>query len=131
MFILLADDDAEDLELFQELMLSHEPDVTISTASSGKALMQFLAGRNNDQLPDLIILDYNMPQMKGAELLWELSSDKRYKAIPKYVLSTSDSDTHIKECMDKGAAAYFVKPGNLGDMKVMIKKILEAGNLKS
>jgi CheY-like chemotaxis protein len=128
MFILLADDDPEDLELFQELMSSIEPNLVIKAVSSGKALVEFLSTCSEGRFPDLIILDYNMPQMKGAELLWELSSDKRYGGIPKYVLSTSDSAAHIKECMDKGASAYFVKPGNLSEMETMIRNILASLN---
>ncbi|MEP7164732.1 MAG: response regulator [Ferruginibacter sp.] len=123
-FILLADDDPEDLELFEEAILQLEPEARVNYVVNGKGVMEFLAACSDDELPDLIIMDYNMPQMTGVDVLTRLNGICRYKPIVKLILSTSCSETHIKKSLDNGARDYFVKPDNFIELKILVKKML-------
>jgi CheY-like chemotaxis protein len=122
--ILLADDDPEDLELLEEAILNIEPEARVNQVLNGKKVMEFLVNCNDSELPCLIILDYNMPEMTGAEVLNWLGSQRRYQFIPKVVLSTSKAETHIKQCMDNGAINYFVKPFNMKELLTLTKTML-------
>lgn len=108
--ILLADDDQEDLELLTEVLLQLEAETKLHTVNNGSMVLDYLDKAGDDELPSLIVLDYNMPNMNGAEVLEQLCKDPRYQNIPKIIWSTSNNSSYIKECMEKGATSYFVKP---------------------
>ncbi|MCW3093102.1 MAG: response regulator receiver [Ferruginibacter sp.] len=127
--ILLADDDPEDLELLEEAILSIEPGAIVKHFYNGREVIDFLRECSDSELPCLIILDYNMPQMTGAELLTSLGDDNRYKTIPKMVLSTSNAEAHIKLCLKNGATDYFVKPFDMKELQKLAGKMLSVCNL--
>jgi len=125
-FILLADDDQEDLELLSEVILELEGDTRLHTVNNGSMVIDFLQKTKDEELPSLIVLDYNMPNMNGAEVLSLLCQDPRYQKIPKIVWSTSNNSSYIKECMEKGATSYFVKPAthkNLQEQAIQMLKM--------
>ena len=121
--ILIADDD-EDLELIEDAILKIEPQATLSKFPNGKFVVDFVQRSADNDLPDLIILDYNMPEMNGSQVLAFMSKDNRLNNIPKLVLSTSSAPIHIHECMANGAAEYFVKPNNMADLRKVAVKML-------
>jgi CheY-like chemotaxis protein len=122
--ILIVDDDLEDLELLQEIILGIEPGAVVHCISNAKEVINFLSGRESNKLPCLIILDYNMPEMNGAEVLSELNNHRKYQSIPKVILSTSNSDIYIQKCMQNGALNYFVKPGSLKELELLTIRML-------
>ncbi len=122
--ILLADDDLEDLELIEDSIKLIEPSAILHKEYNGKAVLDYLARISDKELPCLIVLDYNMPELKGSEVLAELCVQPRFTEIPKVILSTSSSWIYIKECMDNGATEYMVKPTNWNDMENLSKKLL-------
>ncbi len=60
--------------------------------------------------PDLVVIDLNLPVIKGQTVLRDLKCDPEWKSVPAVVLSSSDLDKDIEECLGLGAEAYFVKP---------------------
>jgi CheY-like chemotaxis protein len=122
--ILMADDDPEDLELIEDAVLHIRPEARLHKVHSGKKAIEFLSRQKDDELPCLMILDYNMPELNGAEVLSELNAHSRYKNIPKLILSTSNAPLHVHECMSKGAAEYFVKPTNMKELNALVEKML-------
>ncbi len=126
--ILLADDDPEDLELLQEALLQSEPGLKIHLADSGKKVIDFLTKSPDNDLPSLIVLDYNMPDVKGPEVLAKLHKETRYRGIPKIVWSTSNNNHYIRECMENGAATYFVKPSTTKELQQQAKEMLGFSN---
>jgi len=122
--ILIADDDPEDLELIEEALLSVEPTAELHTFADGLSAYEYLHTRMDNDLPSLIILDYNMPKLTGIDLLLRLNAQTRYKDIPKIVLSTSSAGPHKHECMVNGAAAYIVKPDSMTEMHNVAKKLV-------
>jgi CheY-like chemotaxis protein len=126
--ILMADDDLEDIELMETAIIRIAPKVTLQKVVNGKDVIDYLAQRSEADLPCLIILDYNMPELTGAEVLSIICKEKRYENIAKIVLSTSSTPAYINECMKNGATEYFVKPDNMTALATMAKKLLDYCN---
>jgi CheY-like chemotaxis protein len=124
----MADDDLEDIELMETAIISIEPTTNFHKVVNGKAVIDYLERQTDDQLPCLIILDYNMPELTGSEVLAVICKDKRYEGIPKIILSTSSTPAYINECMKNGATEYLVKPDNMAALATMAKKLLNYCN---
>jgi CheY-like chemotaxis protein len=122
--ILMADDDFEDLELIESAITTIQPDAELHKVTNGQAVIDFLANQPDAKLPCLIILDYNMPELTGSEVLAVIKKEKRYDVIPKVILSTSNTPAYIHECMNNGATEYFVKPDNMPELRKLAKKML-------
>ena len=78
----------------------------------------------NHQLPDLILSDIRMPQMRGDEFLLQMKSDENYQHIPIVMLSGEDSTTERERLLQGGAADYIVKPFNPLELKTRLKRIV-------
>ncbi|MEP7171012.1 MAG: response regulator [Bacteroidota bacterium] len=87
--ILLADDDADDRDLFKEAIEETKLNVNLDFAEDGKCLIDLLC--NEKRLPDLIFLDLNMPYKTGMECLAEIRNNSTFKDIPVVIYSTSSS----------------------------------------
>jgi len=124
LFILLADDDPEDMELLEEVILNIQPKADVKQFTNGKEILDFLDECHDSALPNLIIIDYNMPEMNGAEILSSLVGNNRFRPIPKLVLSTSNADAYAKECLNNGAAGYFVKPSNMHALEMLTREMI-------
>lgn len=122
--ILIADDDPEDLELVEIAFGKLDPDTDLRKVTNGRAAVEYLANQPKHELPCLIILDYNMPELTGVEVLARISNDDKLDDIPKIIFSTSSSPLHIAECLRTGAAEYFVKPNTLSGFTDVAKKML-------
>jgi len=123
-YILLADDDDEDQEFLKEALSRQAPGIGIESVWDGEEVLSYLRDRADDALPGLIILDYKMPVLNGAEVLDRLRQDSRFASIPKVVWSTSSQQEYIDDCLEKGALHFFTKPNTPADLQIMTKKIL-------
>lgn len=122
--ILMADDDEEDLQLIEEAILDVQPDAEVLKFLNGRTTIEYLNASSDSELPCLIILDYNMPEMTGAQVLAYMKTQERYQTIPKIVLSTSNASPHIQECLRNGAMEYFVKPDSIKGFNKLATKFL-------
>lgn len=122
--ILLAEDDPDDQELIASAFGEVDPSFNLHIVNDGKEVLKFLSEDSHKQLPCLIVLDYNMPELNGAEVLQRLSSNERLANIPKVVLSTSNNNKHIEDCMKKGAHAYRVKPDNFKQLVLIAQEMI-------
>ena len=77
-------------------------------AENGKIAMEKLNDQNYDF--NLILLDLNMPEMNGFEVLTHMQEDARLSQIPVVVMSGNDSSDVIANCLRMGAVNYLVKP---------------------
>ena len=123
-YILLADDDPDDLITFLQAFSDRNPDVFVQTVSDGQELIEFLDSRDSDDLPCLIVLDYNMPIITAPEVLQRLASSSVYTQIPKVVWSTSKRTQDIDHCVRLGAAGYFAKPASSNELDELIQEIV-------
>jgi CheY-like chemotaxis protein len=124
-YILLADDDMEDQSLLKDLLLELDPTKKIDSVSDGGAVLDYLHRCPDADLPCLIILDFKLPVMNADEVLDALASDLRYKEIPKIVWSTSNQQSHVNTCLQRGAKAYFTKPGDFHQLGSIASQMLK------
>ncbi len=122
--ILIGEDDIDDKEILEEIFLSIDPTIKLHFINNGQKLLLFLENAEEQQLPSLIILDYNMPVLNGAEILKCLRPVKRLKNIPTIIWSTAIAGSFKSTCMSLGATDYFVKPSRLTDLEALIKRML-------
>ena len=100
--------------------------------ASGFQETEFLqAGNGNEALKvlgnewlDLVITDYNMPDMNGMELIQEMKKDDILKAIPVLVVTTEGSRQKVEEFIQEGAAGYVKKPFAPETIRFELTKIL-------
>src|SRR4028118_1263749 len=93
--ILLAEDDPDDQELIVHAFTEINESFNLHIVNDGKEALDFLTSTSDSKLPCLIVLDYNMPELNGAQVLQKLTGNKRYQDIPKIILSTSGNPTYI------------------------------------
>ena len=116
--ILLVDDNAADIGLFRESFKLTKAPVKINTAADGEEAMRFLHRLGEYQkatLPNLVLLDLNLPKKDGRQVLREMKNDERLKKIPVIVISSSRSPKDIADAYDLHANSYIVKPGDCED----------------
>ena len=123
--ILLAEDDPDDQELIREAFKEVNNLLSLHVVENGNRVIEYLNKIEDTHLPCLIILDYNMPELNGAQVLQKLCESPRFAAIPKVILSTSNNVKYIKEAQEKGAHEYRIKPSNFPNLVAMVREMLE------
>ena len=91
------------------------------TALTGKACMQMLIS----QQPDVLLLDINLPDISGIDLLTLIKKEQRLKDIPVVILTGSNEDQDIQKCYDLGASSYLVKPISNGALMLVVEKLFD------
>lgn len=122
--ILLVDDDADDRQIFEELVLEMDPETLVVSAENGLEMVALLDKADDNDLPDMIILDQNMPKMTGKESLIFLKESPRYKTIPTIVYSTYQIKDFYQECLALGAQDVVAKPDTIQAYREMIEQFL-------
>jgi CheY-like chemotaxis protein len=123
-YILIADDDLEDQEFLADRFRNLNPTAAIKCMDNGFVTLSWLEDQPDDQLPRIIVIDYKMPGLTGAEVLRVLS-ESRYNGIAKVVWSNSNNKQYIDECMTKGAIKYFVKPSSKQEFDELVNYLSE------
>jgi CheY-like chemotaxis protein len=120
-YVILADDDNDDRQLFEEAVAELNTKIQVFTAIDGSNLMEKL-NKVDIQLPGIIFLDLNMPGKTGKECLKEIKSNKRLKNIPVIIYSTSGSSNDMHETKSIGADSYIRKPDTFTGLIKIINK---------
>lgn len=124
--IMHIEDDAADRELLELAMRRVPGAVSISVAFDGEEAWEKLTNPSKPiALPELILLDLNLPKKDGRQLLGEIKADLRLKLIPVVVLTTSNALTDIEACYRHGAACYVIKPIDFNELVGLARKLFE------
>ena len=127
-WILLVEDDEHDADLaLRALSLNQAPEEVIVARDGSEALdclyqREGFHQRGNGN-PAVVLLDLKMPKMDGVEVLRQLKTDPRLRAIPIVVLTSSREETDVARSYDFGANAYVVKPVDFQEFVAAIKEI--------
>jgi len=125
--ILLVEDNLGDICL-TEMCLRKAPMPThLNVVEDGVEAMAFLRQGGPyrfSPLPDLILMDLNLPRQDGREVLAEIRSDTRLRHIPVIILSLSDSERDIHEMYDLQANCYIIKPVMFGEFEKIIRSVV-------
>lgn len=124
--IFLVDDDQGDIDLTLEIMEQSKLLLNIQVFKNGMEVMNHLntlSQQTNPLLPDLILLDLNMPKKDGREVLADLKSNPQLKQIPVVILTTSDAEIDILKSYNLGANCYVRKPVGLVEFTAVVQSI--------
>jgi CheY-like chemotaxis protein len=121
--ILLIEDDAIEVMKFNRVLSTLNVKHKIVEAHNGEEALTIL--KIKEVIPDVIILDLNMPRINGIEFLRILKADDYLKYIPSVILTTSNNRKDILECYKIGIAGYILKPLKYEDYVDKIKRLIE------
>ena len=127
--ILIADDDLDDLGFITEACNNIAPQVIIKTVRNGKEVFDILSKMSDNELPSLIILDFNMPLLNGLQVLKKLKLTDRYKSISTVVYSTGVNTADITEILKSGAYGFFEKSNTVKKIEADLRKIFSSSEL--
>ncbi|WP_298496309.1 response regulator [uncultured Algibacter sp.] len=120
--ILLIEDDMIEVMKFNRTISSLKLNHKITEANNGEEALKIL--EKKDELPDIILLDLNMPKISGIEFLSILKNDDILKYIPTIILTTSSNQKDLLECYKIGIAGYVLKPLKYEEYTSKIEKLL-------
>ncbi|CAD0009930.1 response regulator [Flavobacterium chungangense] len=121
--ILLIEDDAIEIMKFNRVLANFEQVHKIIEANNGEEALTIL--KDKVIIPDIIVLDLNMPKINGIEFLGILKADDVLKYIPAIVLTTSNNHKDVLEFYRIGIAGYMLKPLKYEEYVDKIKKMIE------
>lgn len=124
--ILLVEDNEGDIVLTMETLEEARVRNSVTVKRDGAAASDYLfdlARQNPEALPDLILLDINLPKIDGKEVLNLIKNDEILKSIPVVMLTTSSSELDISESYNGHANCYIIKPVDLNKFFKVVKAI--------
>ena len=133
-WILAIEDSESDVFLLQRVLNDSPGPKELVRARDGEdaiALIRKLAESRNEALPDLILIDLNMPRVDGFEVLEQLSAPSAFRAVPVIVVTSSQEETDRQLALARGADAFFVKPLELSHYKELPKIMDQARSARS
>lgn len=125
--ILIAEDNSDDILLIELAIKNANIKGNLITANNGKRVIKILDDikAEDKKLPDLILLDINLPKQNGLEVLKKLKSNPETKSISTVIFTSSDSISDRDYSYEHGADLYFKKPNNINDLTKIILNIKE------
>jgi len=124
--ILLVEDNPGDVRLTQEVLKEGKIQNVLNVVIDGEEALEYLHKEGKfaaAELPDIILLDLNLPKIDGREVLEHIKKDPDLKRIPVIVLTTSDAQNDIIKMYDNHANCYITKPVDFGQFINVIKSI--------
>lgn len=122
--ILLVEDNDGDILLTTEALSEFRIVNEVTIRKDGKAAIDFFGSLSgNDDLPDIVLLDINLPKMSGQEVLMYLKANDKFKHIPVIMLTTSSSEKDIMTSYKNYVNCYITKPIDVADFITAIAKI--------
>ncbi|GAB3957433.1 response regulator [Spirosoma harenae] len=106
--VLIIDDDEDDQYLLKTAFERDSAFYNLRFASDGTDVLESI--NSTEFLPDLVLLDLNMPRISGFEVLTHLKSSPLYRHVPVLILTTSDNEEDINRAYELGANTFLIKP---------------------
>ena len=114
--ILLVEDNPADIFMVERAFREINSEAKVLSAQDGRTALELLSAMPESALPDVIVLDLNLPGKDGAQILKEMRSESRFRRIPVIVMSGSSADFDINRAYDSGANLYFTKPYRVDEL---------------
>lgn len=126
--VLLVEDNPGDVRLVREAFAATDGDHELHAVPTGEealAVLERRAENGDEALPDIVLLDLNLPGTDGGIVLERIRSSPALQRLPVIVLSSSDADEDVESCYRAAANAYLAKPIAPDDLVSMIKSLEE------
>jgi CheY-like chemotaxis protein len=125
--ILLAEDDLDDQNFFNDCIGQRDDLSLIAVVENGEQVLSFLkTAKGNKELPDLILLDQNMPRQNGQQTLKLLKANAAYGHIPVFIYSTHIDERIKDESVFYGATMVMQKPSSRKGYHEMLERMVAA-----
>jgi two-component system, chemotaxis family, response regulator Rcp1 len=126
--ILLVEDTDTDVKIIQRALLEAKVAHRLTVIRDGRHALDYLLALNGhdaspDLVPDLILLDLNLPGLDGFQLLSRIKSDPSLRILPVVILTTSQRDEDILQSYHAGANTYFQKPSEYARYRELVKAL--------
>ena len=124
--ILLIEDNPGDVRLIKEAFKGSKLINSLHVVGDGVEALAYLKKQGkfvDEPLPDLILLDLNLPKKDGRELLAEIKEDQRFKHIPVIVLTSSKAEVDVTKCYKSHANCYIIKPVDMNQFVKIVESI--------
>lgn len=119
--VLIIDDDEDDRFFMQQAFKTDSPHIQVYLAAGGQQALDLLGSAQ--PLPDVILLDLNMPTMNGFEVLRQLKQSAFYHPIPVVILTTSDAGADQEQARQLGATEFITKPTTYTGLSAIANRI--------
>ncbi len=124
--ILLVEDNPGDVELTEDALRRSKVATKVSVVTDGEDAIDYLRQQSafqEETMPDLVLLDLNLPRKDGMEVLREMKDDPNLKHIPVVVLTTSEAERDILTSYELGANCFISKPVDLTEFRKVVESI--------
>lgn len=121
--ILLVEDNEGDIVLTLEALYDARIRNEVKVIKDGAETIDFLSTAPVNELPDLVLLDINLPKVDGKEVLHYIKNNERLKRIPVVMLTTSSAESDITDSYNGHANCYITKPVDLNKFFDVVKMI--------
>lgn len=127
--ILLVEDSPSDIRLTEEALKRSDLQYELKVVHDGVEATDFLnEGKKDKHLPDVILLDLNMPKKNGHEVLAEIKDDPALKKIPVVLLTVSQRDEDVMDALKLKLNYYIAKPVTSQKLSTLLRAIHELEN---
>jgi two-component system, response regulator len=116
--IFLAEDNPIDVKLAQRALRQYGIDAELIVATDGQEALEML---EDGSLPDLIVLDVNMPRNNGFQVLERVRGDEKTRHLPVVMFSTSDEPSDMARAIEMGANSYVRKPQDFDESQQTLR----------
>jgi CheY-like chemotaxis protein len=121
--ILLIEDDRDDIEFLKVALDDNNIKYSMETIIRGDLVPEWL--KKCKDLPDIVIMDLNLPKIHGREVLCIIKDHPKFKTIPLIVLTTSSLPEDIDYCLQKGADKFISKPATTEGFAKLVGEIVK------
>lgn len=121
--IMLVEDNPGDVRLTQEALKGLAPRKLVVARDGLEALKTLRSAQLADDLPDLVLLDLNLPGIHGHEVLREIKEDQRLRTIPVVIVTSSSDRLDVQRSYELYANCYITKPADLDRFFELIRGI--------
>lgn len=124
--ILLVEDDADDIELLKKALDDNNVSYSMDAITRGDWVASYI--RTCKNLPQVIVMDLNMPRVHGKDILVAFKDSPRFKFIPLVVLTTSGAREDMDYTRTLGANSFLTKPTTLEGFNAAVQTIVSLAN---
>lgn len=110
--ILYAEDEANDVLFFELALKKASLPYALVAVPDGAEAIEYLAAEEQHSVPDLVLLDINMPKRSGLEVLEWIRQQPRFESVPVLMLTSSSRPEDMEKAQGLGANDYLLKPSD-------------------